>query len=146
MSTDSIYTFGKEEHLCKQTLIEQLFGGNAQMMTAWPVRVVWLLVDKKTEHDAAVQVLVSVSKRYFKRAVKRNRVKRQIREAFRLHKLELEEMMKRHSDKQLLIAFIWQADQLLASHKIEPKVQKMMSRLTHGSLAEKLQETSDVED
>lgn len=83
MSTDRNKTFGKKEHLCKLTLIEQLFGGGAKAMTAWPMRMVFLLVDKKDEQAPSVQVLISVSKRYFKHAVKRNRVKRQIREAFR---------------------------------------------------------------
>lgn len=82
MSTDRNKTFGKKEHLCKLTLIEQLFGGGAKAMTAWPMRMVFLLVDKKDEQAPSVQVLISVSKRYFKHAVKRNRVKRQIREAF----------------------------------------------------------------
>ena len=86
MSTDGKNTFRKKEHLCKQTLIEKLFGGDAKATTAWPIRMVWLLVDKKDESEASLQVLVSVSKRFFKRAVKRNRVKRQIREMFRHHK------------------------------------------------------------
>ncbi len=49
MSTDRNKTFGKKEHLCKLTLIEQLFGGGAKAMTAWPMRMVFLLVDKKDE-------------------------------------------------------------------------------------------------
>lgn len=54
-------------------------------MAAFPVRLVYL----KTDAEAGVpdvRVLVSVSKKCFKRAVKRNRVKRQLREAFRLNK------------------------------------------------------------
>ena len=69
MSSDRNKTFGKKEHLCKLTLIEQLFGGGAKAMTAWPMRMVFLLVDKKDEQAPSVQVLISVSKRYFKHAV-----------------------------------------------------------------------------
>ena len=96
MSTDRNYTFVKKEHLCKLTLIEQLFGGGAKAMTAWPMRMVFLLVDKKDDQAPTVQVLISVSKRYFKHAVKRNRVKRQIREAFRYQKQELETCMQNY--------------------------------------------------
>ena len=115
MSTDRNKTFGKKEHLCKLTLIEQLFGGGAKAMTAWPMRMVFLLVDKKDEQAPSVQVLISVSKRYFKRAVKRNRVKRQIREAFRYQKQELETCMQNYVGKQLLVAFVWQTEQLQPS-------------------------------
>lgn len=143
MSTDGKNTFGKEEHLCKQTLIEQLFGGGAKATTVWPIRMVCLLVDKKDEREASLQVLVSVSKRYFKRAVKRNRVKRQIREAFRHHKQELLPLMEQHAGKQLLVAFIWQADQLLASAKIEPKVEKLIHSLERN-LGDKQQASSQA--
>lgn len=146
MSTDGKNTFGKEEHLCKQTLIERLFGGGAKATTAWPVRMVWLLVDKKDESDAPLQVLVSVSKRYFKRAVKRNRVKRQIREMFRHHKQELLPLMEQQAGKQLLVAFIWQADQLLASSKIEPKVEKLLHSLAHDLEEKQRQKPSQTAD
>lgn len=140
MSTDRIYTFGKEEHLCKLTLIERLFGGGAKAMMVWPMRMVWLLVDKKEESETSLQVLVSVSKRYFKRAVKRNRVKRQIREAFRHHKQELLPLMEQYADKQLLVAFVWQADHLLTSAKVEHKMNKLIHSLA-CVFAEKQQES-----
>ena len=116
MSTDRNKTFGKKEHLCKLTLIEQLFGGGAKAMTAWPMRMVFLLVDKKDEQAPSVQVLISVSKRYFKHAVKRNRVKRQIREAFRYQKQEL-------------VAFVWQTEQLQPSKLVSTKMTKLLDRL-----------------
>ena len=47
-------------------------------MSAFPIRVVYRLVDQQPDM-AQVQMLVSVPKKHFKRAVKRNRVKRQIR-------------------------------------------------------------------
>ena len=89
MLTETDNTFGKREHLCKQTLIDQLFSGKAHAMTAWPLKMVYLVVDKTDEQSASVELMVSVSKRFFKRAVKRNRVKRQIREAYRTQKHEL---------------------------------------------------------
>lgn len=75
MLTETDNTFGKREHLCKQTLIDQLFSGKAHVMTAWPLKMVYLVVDKTDEQSASVELMVSVSKRFFKRAVKRNRVK-----------------------------------------------------------------------
>ena len=109
MSTDRNKTFGKKEHLCKLTLIEQLFGGGAKA--------------------PSVQVLISVSKRYFKHAVKRNRVKRQIREAFRYQKQELETCMQNYVGKQLLVAFVWQTEQLQPSKLVSTKMTKLLDRL-----------------
>ena len=129
MSTDRNKTFGKKEHLCKLTLIEQLFGGGAKAMTAWPMRMVFLLVDKKDEQAPSVQVLISVSKRYFKHAVKRNRVKRQIREAFRYQKQELETCMQNYVGKELLVAFVWQTEQLQPSKLVSTKMTKLLDRL-----------------
>ena len=146
MSTDGKNTFIKKEHLCKQTLIEKLFGGDAKATTAWPIRMVWLLVDKKDESEASLQVLVSVSKRFFKRAVKRNRVKRQIREMFRHHKQELQPLMEQQAGKQLLVAFIWQADQLLVSSKIEPKMEKLLHSLAYDLEEKQRQEPSQTAD
>ena len=86
MSEQKTFTLPKQERLCSRTLIEQLFLGHSQHKKEWPVRVVYQVVKRKDEDDAQAEVLMSVSKRYFKRAVKRNLVKRQLRESYRLHK------------------------------------------------------------
>lgn len=148
MSEKGLYTFGKKEHLCKHTLIDKLFGGEASQQKAWPLRMMYLLADKPNEQDAALQVLVSVSKRYFKRAVKRNRVKRQIREAFRLQRGILMEALEKLPQKQLLVAFIWQDDKLHESELIDHKMAKLLKglseKLTDSSVAAKPEEKSDL--
>lgn len=77
------YTFPKEEHLCSKRSIALLFSKGSSF-NLYPLRFVYL-----TPQDmppAQTQVLISVSKRYFKRATDRNRLKRQMREAYRLNK------------------------------------------------------------
>lgn len=77
------HTFNKKEKLKSQKLIEQLFA-QGQSVVAHPLRMVYI----KTEFDTPVKIKagVSVSKRHFKKAVDRNRIKRLIREAYRLQK------------------------------------------------------------
>ena len=101
--------FSKREHLCSKKLIDTLFGpGRSHAMTAFPLKVVYRLVDNVTETTASagavtetnVQVLISVPKKHFKRAVKRNKVKRQVREAYRKHKSYVTLRVKELTDKQ----------------------------------------------
>ena len=77
----AVYTLGSQERIKSTKLIDTLFSGsNSQSIAAYPLRVVYLTATRDNE-AMQTQMMVSVSKRHFKRAVKRNRVKRQIREA-----------------------------------------------------------------
>ena len=78
-----------------------------------------------------MQILISVPKKRFKHAVDRNRVKRQVREAYRQHRQTLSESIA--DGQQLLIAFIWLSDRHCPSQEVEKRVvgilQKIKSRL-----------------
>lgn len=128
----------KEERLCSKKLIDTLFGtGGSHAMTAYPLKAVYRLIDNKTETSVSketvmelkVQVLVSVPKKHFKRAVKRNRVKRQVREAYRKHKSFVTLRVNEQTDKQLLIAFIWLSNELMDSVTIEQRVSNLLQRI-----------------
>ena len=77
------FTLHKQERLCSQKTIEELFTSGESFL-AYPLKVVFL----KTEFPQPfpVQTAFTVSKRNFKRAVKRNILKRRMREAYRLNK------------------------------------------------------------
>ena len=85
MTTQTALTFHKAERLCSKRVIENLFNGGNKSMSAFPIRAVYMPA-KTGDLSAPVTVLISVSKRRFKHAVQRNRVKRQLREAYRKHK------------------------------------------------------------
>ena len=97
------YTFPKEEHLCRKKLIEELFSKQGSSFGVYPLRIVWIPAPAPT--TAPPQVLISVSKRTFKRAVDRNRLKRLIREAYRLNKYRLTEQPNGHPIALLGIIF-----------------------------------------
>ena len=78
------YTFPKEEHLCSKKRIEQLFNRKNPSLGVYPLRLTWVATPART--TAPPQVLITVPKRAFKRAVDRNRLKRLVREAYRLNK------------------------------------------------------------
>lgn len=129
MSEQKIFTLPKQERLCSRTLIEQLFLGHSQHKKEWPVRVVYQVVKRKDEDDAQTEVLMSVSKRYFKRAVKRNLVKRQLRESYRLHKAILTDVLALHPDTKILIAFIWLSGQTYDSVKVGKAVKAALEKI-----------------
>jgi ribonuclease P protein component len=117
----------KRERMVSQKLIDTLFGGGcSQSMAAFPLRAVYIKKER-AQGEAPVQMLVSVPKKRFKHAVDRNRVKRQVREAFRQHKELLYEALTEH--EQLLLAFIWLSDEHRSSRDVESRVVGLMQRV-----------------
>lgn len=122
------HTFSKQERMTSRKLMEQLFAGGRRSMSAFPLRAVFMTVARE-EGAAPVQVLISVSKRHFKRAVKRNRVKRQIREAYRLNKQILWEALAPKPTEALALALLWQADDLRDTAEVERSLVSLLNRI-----------------
>lgn len=123
-------TLGKQERIKSSKLIDKLFsGGRSQSMAAFPLRVVYMFEEMESPLTPQVQMMVSVSKRHFKRAVKRNRVKRQLREAYRLHKDLLLLPLAQHPGKALRLGFIWQADKLYPTSLVTERMTNLLNRL-----------------
>ncbi len=130
MATD--YTLGPAERIKSKKLIDTLFtGGRSKSMTAFPMRAVYM----PTAASDGTSILISVPKRCFKRAVKRNRVKRQIREAYRRHKALVQEY-------NLAIAFIWLDANLHSSEEVEKQMVNLLRRIGE-KMARKMQESAE---
>jgi ribonuclease P protein component len=76
------FKYSKKDKLKSKKLIEQLFT-DGKAVTAYPLRLVYLETD--FEDNSVLKTGVSVSKRLHKTAVARNRIKRLLREAYRLN-------------------------------------------------------------
>ena len=107
--------------------MEQLFGSGSQSMVAYPLRVVFLKVER-TSVGVPVQILISVPKRHFKHAVDRNRVKRQVREAYRRLKQPLCDAVP--AGQSLIVGFVWLSDQLVPTSVVYARLQKLLARIT----------------
>ena len=127
MSASDALTLGKEERITSRKLTDMLFnGGQSRSMVAFPLRLVYMEKEREGACPPA-QMLVSVPKRCFKRAVKRNRVKRQVREAYRHHKHLIWDTMA--AERQLALAFIWLDDRLYESVVVEQRMVSLLERL-----------------
>lgn len=132
MTAPSAFILPKEERLCSKKLIDALFaGGRSRSMSDFPLRVVYMVKDREGV-EPMTQMLVSVPKRYFKRAVKRNRVKRQVRDAYRHNRrVVLDKLMEKEAyDSVVVMAFIWLDDKLYPSDIVGEKVARLLTRIS----------------
>ena len=98
-------SFGKLEKLKSRKLVEELFArGNSQ--NVFPIRISFKFSILAENEKALMQAGFSVSKRNFKKAVDRNRIKRLLREAYRLQKKELLQWLN-EQQKQGIVFFIY---------------------------------------
>lgn len=119
--------FQKQERIVSQKLIEELFGGGqSHSLAAFPLRVVYMQQERQDRQEP-VKVLVSVSKKRFHHAVDRNRVKRQIREAYRLQKQILTERIE--PGQTIDMAFIWLSDQHFPTAEVSSRVRYLLERI-----------------
>ncbi len=86
------FRFGKHERLKSRKQIDALFE-QGKSYHAFPVRMAWRLFPAAADVPAALLAGVSAPKRQFKHAVARNRIKRLLREAYRLQKPELQQQL-----------------------------------------------------
>lgn len=112
--------FSKNERLFLKNDISRLFD-KGKSFVAYPLRVVYL--SDIAPAISGISVLISVPKKRIKRAVGRNRMKRLIREAFRLQKNTLTEQYAQNG-KYLHIAFMYISHDLCAYSDIEKAVNK----------------------
>lgn len=125
-------SFSKRERIVSRKLMDTLFGGTNRSAVAYPLRVVFMAVDNADAGTPPIQVLTSVGKRHFKHAVDRNRVKRQIREAYRLNKHILHDAISKCGQdipQHIAVAFIWLADNLMPSAEVTAAVRKLLMRI-----------------
>ena len=127
-------SLSKKERLCSRVLIDELFSGG-KSVSCFPIRIVYRLY-AGSESASDVSVLFNVSKKHFKRAVRRNRVKRQFREMYR-HSREQVVNAVRSNGCSMTMAVVFCDDRLwnseLLSLSFDRALDKLMSRISSFS-------------
>jgi ribonuclease P protein component len=121
-----MYTLKKEERLCNKKLIDQLFH-NGSSFLCYPFKASWMFADAAQPFPA--QVLFSVSKKRFKRAVDRNLVKRISREAYRLNKQAYLYDQLNGAEKKITISIAYIGKELPEYQFSEKKMIKLLKQL-----------------
>ena len=129
--------FPKCEHLCLKKDIETLFSAGSRAITIFPLRAVFRVVPR--EGGPQAQVLVSVAKRRLRHAVDRNRAKRQLREAYRLNKQLIADVLR--DDERLHVGLIWLSERPVTSQRVHEKMVVVLHRV-----AERLRERTAVQE
>ena len=117
------YNFSKDEKLKSRKIIDQIFS-EGRVVKSFPIRIQFSF--HSLAHLPICQMGVSVPKRNFKRAVDRNRIKRQIREAFRLNKHEFYAQLDA-SDKHISMMIIFTSKDKMEYNAIEKSLKKALS-------------------
>ena len=130
------HTFGRKERLKSRDRIDRLFAQGKGGLVH-PLRYIVLEEDAAAitrpgsrREGAAVSVLVSVPKKKHKRAVRRNLLKRRIREAYRLTKEPLLTMQQAREGKMLSLGLLYISDEAAGYGQIENAVKKIIAKIT----------------
>jgi ribonuclease P protein component len=136
LNTTPRYTLGKTERLKSRKLIDEVFK-QGKAFSVFPFRVVYLLKDASLivnptenakQETVNLQTGFTVSTRYFKKAVDRNRIKRLMREGYRLQKNELQQQLAT-TNLQLFVFFIYTGNELPEYEVVNEKVGNVLKRL-----------------
>ena len=126
----SAHGFGKPERLCSKKLIDGLFLAGHRLMV-FPYSIRWQIVPQSELPEGVVaQVLIATSKKKFKHAVDRNRVKRLTRECYRLHKPQLYQYLTEHHCT-LVLAVNYVHNEIFDYATLMHKFDKLTKTLIH---------------
>ena len=127
-------TLPKSERLSSKISIDRLFAGG-QSYVVYPYRVVYLLMPAEGRFaEPGAAMFVSIPKKRFKRAVKRNLLRRRSKEAYRLNKTALTDLLKElglHAD----VAFLYLDREVREYVQLEPKMCEALETLAKRARA-----------
>ncbi len=119
------FSYNKKEKLKSRKALEQLFA-KGKSFSVFPVKVFYMPMSETMDYP--VKVGVGVSARNFKKATDRNRIKRLLRESYRLNKLSLNALVET-KQKQMAVFFLYIGKELPEYVLLTEKMQAALKRL-----------------
>lgn len=120
-------TYPKEEKLKSKTRITQLFV-EGKTLTVFPIKLIYISTDNQ---KSLIQAGVTVPKKNFKSAVKRNHIKRLLRESYRLNK----GIIFNNTEGKFAFLFLYLGKETLPFEVVELKMKQLLNKFnsTEGS-------------
>ncbi|PIE99773.1 MAG: ribonuclease P protein component [Maribacter sp.] len=115
------FSFPKKEKLKSKKLIEQLFK-EGRHLSGYPLKLLYLKLDSPV--DGRIKTGVAVPKKNFKSAVKRNRIKRLLRESYRLNK----EVVFNNSEGNFAFLILYLGKEMPSFPTIEKSMKKTLQK------------------
>ncbi len=114
-------TFPRKERLKSKKLIERLFVEGTSI-NAYPLKLIYLKAP--LSEDVFFQVAAVAPKKNFKAAVQRNRIKRLIREAYRLNK----HFIFNNTEAQYALVILYLGKEMPSFAQIEEKTKAVLTK------------------
>lgn len=115
------FTYPKKERLKSKTTIGLLFS-EGKSVSKYPLRLVFRQAEENSEEK--IKIGVSVSKKYFKKAVDRNYFKRVLRETYRLNK----HLLLDNAEGNYSLMFFYQTKDRLTYEEINTKTIQLFEK------------------
>lgn len=122
-------SLSKQDRLKSKKVIDSLFVDGQSQFT-YPLKLSYKLLPLQ-EGESPLLFSVAVPKKKIRLAVRRNKIKRRIREAYRLHKFPLQECVSTMQKQQLVLMFIYIANEVVTYKVIEKSVSQILKKLVN---------------
>lgn len=121
------YTYQKKDKLKSRKQTQFLFA-KGHAITNFPIRLIYTIQEKEQSDFGLLKAGVGAPSRIFRKAVERNRIKRLLREGYRLERPAFEKLIL-IKNKQVNLFFLYIDVNLLTQKEIQAKIQVLLAKL-----------------